>query len=286
MANLLDLKGKINSTKNTGQITKALQLVSASRQKKASDFLTNSRYMRNGLQDLISNIMKEVETIKTSGESVELPALFRESKSNKSLVIAVMSQRGLCGSINSSLFFSLVKFKKELGQDLDFISVNKMAQKYLKTFKESIISYFSDIPENPDTDNILPLITFVKENYSNYKNVYIAYSDFIRTGTIEPRIIKLLPIRSEASAQTKNNILYTIEPDPITILETLGNLYIDLEIYEAILSSQTAEHSSRMVAMQKASDNVKEITKTLTLKYNKARQAKITQAMAEISSNI
>jgi F-type H+-transporting ATPase subunit gamma len=181
----------------------------------------------------------------------------------------------------------IVKFKNSQHKDINFISVNKVAQKYLKNFKENIISFYSDIPENPELDNILPLISYVKEQYQNYESIYIAYTEFVKSGVFNPKIVKLLPIEKiRSSEDPREPREYSIEPDPITLLNSLSNLYIDLEIYESILSNQASEHSARMIAMKKATDNVKEIVNTLTLKLNKERQAKITQAMAEISSNI
>jgi F-type H+-transporting ATPase subunit gamma len=285
MANLLDLRNKINSTKNTGQITKALQMVSAARQKKAQDFLNNSRFLRIGIREMMGEVQKIQNT---DSESGKLSPWFSSNKSSdKALIISIMSQRGLCGSMNSSLFFEILKFKKNLGKNVEFISVNKVAQKYLKNFEEPIISYFTDIKENPDLDYVLPISDFVKDRFSEYESVYIAYTNFIKSGIFEPKIVKLLPIEQAiGDGKTENKIDYSVEPDPYTLLNSLANLFIDFEIYEAILSNQAAEHSARMIAMKKATDNVKEIVKDLTLTMNKARQAKITQAVAEISANL
>lgn len=285
MANLLDLRNKINSTRNTGQITKALEMVSAARQKKAQDFLNNSRFLRIGVREL----MDEVQKIRsTEAEDVKrLPWFFRNHKSNKVLFITIMSQRGLCGSMNSNLFFEILKFKKELQKDVEFISVNKVAQKYLKNFNEPIISYFTNIKENPNIDDILAISDLVKDSFSEYRTVYLAYTDFIKSGIFQPKIVKLLPIeRPQVEEEADIKVDYTIEPDAYSLLRSLANLYIDFEIYEAVLSNQAAEHSARMIAMKKATDNVKEIVRNLTLKLNKERQAKITQAVAEISANI
>lgn len=287
MANLLDLRNKINSTKNTGQITKALEMVSAARQKKAQDFLQNSRFLRIGIRQMI----QEIQNIRMSGNdegAKDMPWFFHNDSSNKVLIVTLMSQRGLCGSMNSNLFFEILRFKKKLGKEVEYISVNKVAQKYLKNFNEPIISYFTNIKDNPDIDYVLPISNMVKEEYSKYSGVYLAYTNFIKSGVYEPRIVKLLPIEAstEEIGKKENFKEYAIEPDPATLLSSLANMYIDFEIYEAILSNQAAEHSARMIAMKKASDNVKEIVKNLTLKMNKERQAKITQAVAEISTNL
>jgi F-type H+-transporting ATPase subunit gamma len=297
MANLLDLKVKINSTKNTGQITKALEMVSAARQRKAQDFLNNSRFLRSGVRELITTVANQMQLDSKSefdsARQLELPKFFRKQKTGKILIISVMSRKGLCGSLNSSLFFEILNLKKISSKHVDFVSVNKLAQKYLRNFKENIIAFFGEIPENPDIEQIAPLIEYIKENFNNYEEIHIAYSDFVKSGVFKPRLIKLLPIDqipasvlSVETSEEKPYLEFSIEPDPITVLDSLSNLYIDLEIYESILSSQASEHSSRMIAMKKATDNVKTMVNTLTLKLNKERQAKITQQMAEISAEI
>ncbi len=297
MASLLDLKIKINSTKNTGQITKALEMVSAARQKKAQDFLTNSRFLRTGVRELMTNIAEVIKLdTKSELESAsqrELPKFFRKTNSDKILIVSVMSKKGLCGSLNSNLFYEILKLKNAVKKEVDFISVNRLSQKYLRNFKEDIIAFYGEIPENPDLDNISPLINYIKEHFSEYEEIYIAYSDFIKSGVSKPKLLKLLPIDSipehvliNDTSERKPYLEYSIEPDPITVLDSLSNLYIDLEIYESILSSQSSEHSARMIAMKKATDNVKNMVTSLTLKLNKERQAKITQQMGEISANI
>jgi F-type H+-transporting ATPase subunit gamma len=293
MANLLDLKNKINSTKNTGQITKALEMVSAARQRKAQDFLNNSRFLRAGIRELMANISGALQIDSDSefqaARQTEFPRFFRTQKTVKILVISVMSQRGLCGALNSNLFFEILKLKRHTKQQIDFISVNKLAQKYLKNFKENVIAYFADFKENPDIDQVMPLISYVKEHFDEYEAIYIAYSDFVKSGIFKAKISKLLPIENVATTtadEKKEYLEFSIEPDPLTLLDSISGLYIDLEIYEAVLASQASEHSARMIAMKKATDNVKTMVSTLTLKLNKERQAKITQQMAEISANI
>lgn len=293
MSSLLDLKLKINSTKNTGQITKALEMVSASKQKKAQDFLKNSRHVRNGIRKIINEISSQLsEDEKQSHGGIakyELPLFFQQKEGKKALIISVMSGRGLCGSLNSNLFYEIVRKKKALetqGLATSFVSINKLSQRYLRTFKENIIAYFSEIPDNPDLDLVLPIVNLVREKYSEYREIYLAYSDFVKTGTYYPKIIRLLPIETDIHPNTSNNKDYIIEPDPVEILEALSEQYVRMEIYESVLSSRASEHTARMIAMKKASDNVKSLVKTLTLKLNKERQAKITQQVAEISANL
>jgi F-type H+-transporting ATPase subunit gamma len=286
LPNLLNIKNKIQSTKNTGQITKALELVSASKQKKSNDFLNNSRYLRVGIRDLINKLRHEIDALVKSDSPEIIPEYFKHHNSDKVLILNTMSQRGLCGSINTNLFFKLAKFTQNLGKKAEFISINKTSQRYLKNFKEDILMYFNSIKDNPSVDDILPIIDFVKENYHKYDSVYLSFVDFIKPGVFEPKISKLLPIEPEEQSEKTVDLIYKIEPNPLEVLSSISNLYIDLEIYEAVLSTQVSEHSARVAAMKKASDNAKEMTDDLTLTLNKARQAKITAQMSEISVNL
>jgi len=289
MANFYDLKNRINSTKNTGQVTKALQIVGASKQKKTQDNLKNSRFLRNGLK---STMQKIANDLAKSVTPIDLPKFFNENtESNKVLIINVMSSRGLCGGLNSKLFYKILKLKAKVeseGKKVDFISVNKISQKFLRNFNESIIAFFGEITQSPDLEEIRALINMVKTEYSNYSKVYLAYSDFIKTGIYEPKIMQLLPINFEAKEQRNTPLTaqYLIEPNPLMVIERLANFYIDLELYEAILSNIASENTARMISMKKATDNIKSLVDGLTLKLNKERQAKITQQVAEISANL
>lgn len=297
MATFLEIRSRITSTKNTGQITKALQLVSAARQKKAELTLNNSRFIRNG----ISEIMQYINDDFLSSQQIEeLPNLLINNKnSKKDLIVNIMSKRGLCGNINSVLYQKIINLKKVLNSEVEFITVNKIAQKYTKNFHNKIISFYNEIPENPKLDDVIPLVEQVKEIFPLYRSIYLSYTDFYKTGFFAPKVFKLLPLdltnlntKEEKSKfkssinKTEYNLNFSIEPDPITLLNELSNLYIDLEIYEAVLSSQASEHSSRMIAMKKATDNVNKRISELTLSLNKQRQAKITKEVAEISSNL
>ncbi|BDQ04784.1 MAG: hypothetical protein KatS3mg084_0302 [Candidatus Dojkabacteria bacterium] len=294
MSSFYELKNRINTVKNTGQVTKALKIVAAAKQKKSQTNLKNSRYIRDALQKIIAQIRKEL------GNAIEknyLPLLFIPNlESNKVLMVTVMSKRGLCGPLNSKLFYKILLKKSELegkGYHVHFISVNKLAQKFLRNFNEDVIAFFSDISENPSLDDVSPIINLVKESYTKYRYVFLCYSDFVKSGIYEQKINQLLPIdlpeNSNDNHDKNRNLLYSqyiIEPDPVYVLDQMSNLYVDLEIYEAILSSIASENTARMISMSKATDNIQKLVYQLTLKLNKERQARITKQVAEISANL
>lgn len=289
-----ELKTKINSITNTGKVTKALELIAATKQRKNQINLKNSRYARDALKINLNNLY---EDILRSVSIEELPIFFKTNEeSNKSLIICVMSKRGLCGSLNSKLFYSILKLKDQLQEQniaVEFISINRMAQVYLSSFKENIKAYFNNISENPSYDEVLPLISFVIDKHKNktYKQIYIAYSEFIKTGEFKPTINQILPIKitQQDNKQTKEetlNPILLIEPNPLEVLTKLSELYIQFEIFEAILSSTASENTARMISMKKATDNIATLKNKLTLQMNKLRQAKITQQVSEIIAGI
>lgn len=289
MSGLYDLKNKINSIKSTGQVTKALQIVAASKQKKTQNNLKNSRFIRNGLKEMIGKIQKDLAKSVTEQD---LPIFFRPNPdSNKILIINVMSQKGLCGGLNSKLFYKILILKNKIeneGKFVEFISVNRIAQKFLRNFNQNVIAFFEEIGETPTLDDIRPLINLVKGNYYKYNKVYIAYSEFVKTGIYNSTVEQLLPIKvgSKFASDKPFSAQYLIEPDPLTVLDKIANLYVDFEIYEAILSSIASENTARMISMKKATDNINTLVHDLTLKLNKKRQAKITQQVAEISASL
>lgn len=288
---LYDLKRKINSIKSTGQVTKALQIIAATKQKRIQKKLVNSRYMLNALRNNLIKIQRDLEN---SVSIDELPIFFKSNGVSRALIITVMSQKGLCGGLNSKLFYKVMRLKSELKKKkikVDFISINKMAQKYLSNSNQNIKAYFDHIPEIPTYDDIVPIIDLIKDLYNNkqYGWIYLSYSNFIKTGIYEAKITQLLPLnlsghKNTITSQHYNHNVYLIEPSPLETLKVICDLYIELEIFEAILSSSASENTARMLSMKKATDNIKNLTEKFTLELNKIRQAKVTQQACEITA--
>lgn len=293
MSALLNIQNKIRATKNTGQLTKALEMISVTKQKKARDYLIFNSALRDGIRKIISQLYFQEKLNNLDNEI--LPKYFRKNteSSKKHLVLLIMSQRGLCGSINTQLIQKLINYKEHILSEnknikFDIITVNKYAQKISKSLNYNIIAYFDNIKDLPSIEETLPISDLIKKLYDEYETIHIAYTQFVKPGQTTPVVRPILPIN--VSTGWKENDLsstpYVIEPNPITVLEEITRLYIDLEIYYAILTSQASEHTSRMIAMKKASDNAKNLVKNLTLLYNKERQAKITKQTIEITSSI
>ncbi len=292
MSALLNIQNKIRATKNTAQLTKALEMISVTKQKKAREYMIFNSALRDGIRKIINQLYFQ-EKLKNLGNEI-LPKYFRKKlESNRHLVILIMSQRGLCGSINTQLIQKLINYKKHIlsenkNIEFDIITVNKYAQKISKSLDYNIIAYFDSIKDLPSIEDTLPISDLIKKLYDEYETIHIAYTQFVKPARTTPTVRPILPI--SVSTGWKENDLsstpYVIEPNPITVLEEIVRLYIDLEIHYAILTSQASEHTSRMIAMKKASDNTKNLVKNLTLLYNKERQAKITKQTIEITSSI
>lgn len=293
MSTLLNIQNKIRATKNTGQLTKALEMISVTKQKKAREYLIFNSAIRDGIRKIINQLYFQEKLNNLDNEI--LPKYFRKNteSSKKHLILLIMSQRGLCGSINTLLIQKLINYKENIlsknkNIKFDIITVNKYAQKISRSLNYNIVAYFDNINDLPSIEDTLPISDLVKKLYDEYETIHIAYTQFVKPGQTTPVVRPILPIN--VSTGWEENYLsstpYIIEPNPITVLEEIARLYIDLEIYYAILTSQASEHTSRMIAMKKASDNAKNLVKTLTLLYNKERQAKITKQTIEITSSI
>ncbi|MCX8035317.1 MAG: ATP synthase F1 subunit gamma [Candidatus Dojkabacteria bacterium] len=293
MSTLLNIQNKIRATKNTGQLTKALEMISVTKQKKAREYLIFNSAIRDGIRKIINQLYFQEKLNNLDNEI--LPKYFRKNteSSKKHLILLIMSQRGLCGSINTLLIQKLINYKENIlsknkNIKFDIIKVNKYAQKISRSLNYNIVAYFDNINDLPSIEDTLPISDLVKKLYDEYETIHIAYTQFVKPGQTTPVVRPILPIN--VSTGWEENYLsstpYIIEPNPITVLEEIARLYIDLEIYYAILTSQASEHTSRMIAMKKASDNAKNLVKTLTLLYNKERQAKITKQTIEITSSI
>ena len=283
---IFEIKNKIKSLKNTEQITKALEIIAATRQKQYYSNLRNHRFARNALRQKLVDIQSFLEK---SVSPEEKSPYFKINSSNRALIISVMSKRGLCGALNSKLLSSLINHKSILeknGLKVEIICVNRMSRRYLRGLSENIITFFDKLSENPSYDEVYPLLDMIKSGYNEekYKEVYISYPEFITIGQYVCRISQVLPINLTDNSSTKKEIAgtYIIEPSPLKVLNEIAELYLELEIMEALLSTIASENAARMISMKKANDNIKGITGSLLLDYNKSRQSQITRQVSEI----
>ncbi len=294
MANQKLIKNRIRSVKNTKKITKAMELVAASKMKRAVSATLSSRLYADYSWDLLTSLSGKLDEITH-------PFFIENTKSEKSLIVLITSNRGLCGSYNSQAIKKALSILKTT-ENAEIISVGKKGDNAMRRIGQNIIASFIEVPDNATLNDVRPLSELITRKYKTgeYKNVRVIYTDFISALTQKANIRNLLPISKEevkemieSLTEVKDRVSlknagasYLFEGDTNKLVEMLAEKLVRMQIYQMILESSASEQSSRMVAMKNASEAAGEMIDDLTLVFNKARQAGITQEISEISAGM
>ena len=286
------IRRRIRSVKNITQLTKAMELVAASRMRRAQQNVLSSRPFSQKVLEIIGDIAALQEDIDYRTLS---PLLEQREIQNVGMVL-VTTDKGLAGSLNTNSIRRAVRFINEEtgGKPVKLVTVGRKGRDFMIRVGREIVAEFSDLPAAPSLLDTLPISRVVVDDYINGKldAVYLLYSNFVNTLTQRPTIVKLLPIEpalvenqdNAARNESGGKIDFIFEPNAATVLRKLLPRYVEVEIYQAILENIASEQSSRMVAMRNASDKGKELVGDLTLSYNKLRQSNITTEILEIAS--
>ncbi|MBU0646132.1 ATP synthase F1 subunit gamma [Patescibacteria group bacterium] len=290
------IKRRIKSVQNTHKITKAMELVAASKMRKAVQSVLGTRPFAQLAWDTVKTISSVTDT--------SMHPLLRERHDTKrTLLILLTSDRGLAGGFNNSMIrLTLAEIAKQPGE-VDIIAVGKRGADAIKRSEKTLLASFSDITNNPRFEDVLPIGKLAVNEFlkGTYDKVLIGYTDFVSSINQKPLMLELLPLgapesmkeigevgkkepRALAELRKANVREYLFEPDAKTVLDRLLPRLIETMVYQAVLESAASEHSARMMAMRNASDAATDMIDSLTLIYNQARQAGITQEIAEISS--
>lgn len=284
MANTRDIKRRIKSTKSTGKITGAMELVSASKMKRAIDGAVISRPYTKTLRAL-APIISESASVKNSGFHHDDHKL-----DHKTLIVVVASNRGLCGSYNTQIGRELARYVRSIAvnEHIAYVTIGKKADFLVKRLNGNIVASFHELPEKVNMRSLTPIITYIEKAFetNNYNTVRIFFTEFKTPLFQEVRVHTLLPVQFDQVGEEHfvQNVEYLIEPNPARVLEVLKHRYMSALLYQYIQESRASEHSARMVAMRNAKDAADEMVEELSLEYNKARQAGITREIAEISA--
>ncbi len=285
------IKQKMTSVGNIKKITKTMEMVSVSKMKRAvSRSFASRMYARYALEILVT----------LSKERNMTDPLLEYGVGEKTLMIIVASNKGLCGGYNINISKSVSKYKSEHGQDLDAITIGKQAERIASRNKIPIIASFNEFGEDVDLNKVKTLrkliISEFKE-FHKYKNVVVVYTEFIKQLDYKPTVKEILPISPKTTRNIIEEIeeghedtrfdkrgmaLYLFEPSEERVLRKVLPNLLTATLFQIILEAGASEHSSRMVAMKNATDNAGELLNDLKLTYNRARQASITQEVAEI----
>ena len=291
MANTQDIRRRITSVKNTAQITKAMQLVAASKMKKAQNQATSGRAYADLLNEVLVNLREQTNE--------EAHPLLEEREGGRELVLLITADKGLCGALNSNL---LRMVTEQADPDAAYVTVGSKGRQAIARLKKDLVADFH-VKDPVHFSETKVVSKFIIEKFlaGEYNRVKIGFTNFINTLSQDAMFETLLPIRPIDLGRDKDYLGmgadkvephtlgtpsggYEFEPTAEHVLDTVVPQYVNYEIYQMTLESRASEHSSRMVAMKSATDNAEGLIKDLTLEYNKVRQAAITNELLEITT--
>jgi len=280
MSNSKEIVGQIKSIKNTRKVTRALEMVSASKIRKAQDRMQASRPYARMIRQVIGHLAH-------ASPEYKHPFTQRRDEIRRVGYIIVSSDRGLCGGLNNNMFRQLLKRfaeHQEAGQEVTLVLIGKKAQQFFKRIRVEISATIQDLGEQPQLEKLIGSIKIVLDGYrdGSIDELYICYNDFVNTMTQHATIDLLLPLPPATDEPMLKYWDYLYEPDPESLLDDVLVRYIESLVYNAVLENLASEQAARMVAMKNASDNANNLIDELNLAYNKARQAAITQEISEI----
>lgn len=272
--NVRTVRNKIKSVSNVKKITRAMQLVSAVKMKKAQELALAGQPYQEVLKRVMSKISSKVDTKISS-----LLGSQSDKKSDKKLIILVTSNKGLCGAFNTSLIKFLIN-----GEDFkysDFILIGKKGERFISRIAKNIVADFSSpTPMN----SVTAVIELAIQNFlsNKYNSVLVYYNKFVSTLRVDSQVDQLLPIIQPKTEELEEKEEYLIEPQPEEIIDEVLRAYVEERLRHALMQTEAGEHSSRMIAMKNATDNANELIYNLTLLRNKLRQQKITYELLDM----
>jgi F-type H+-transporting ATPase subunit gamma len=281
VASTREIRRRIRSVANMSQITRAMEMVSAAKMRKAQQRVTASRPYSEQLRQIMSDLATQQPDPE---QQAQFPLLQMRPVRNVELIV-VTPDRGLTGALNTNILRRGSRFiLQEAGAPVQVIAAGKKARDYFVRTRQDVIAEFIGIGDNTTLDSVRPIADIAIDDFASGKvdAVYVVYSKFVNTLVQRPEVMQILPVEPPPAHEGYAD--YIFEPSAADVLNDLLPRYVEVQLYQAILEGIASEHSARMVAMRSASDNAKEIQQELTLSYNKARQAQITREVSEIAA--
>jgi len=274
-----EIRTKIKSIQSTRKITSAMEMVAASKMRRAQDRMQASRPYTEKMQTVIAHLAH-------ANQEYTHPYLAEREVSRIGYIV-VSSDRGLCGGLNSNLFRGLIadmKGHNDKGIEIDLCTIGNKALGFFSRFGGAIRGQVTHLGDSPRIQDLIGTVKIMLDAYEDetIDRLYIAYNRFVNTMTQEPTIHQLLPVMGDEEESLVHHWDYIYEPDPRAVLDELMTRYLESLAYQAVVENNASEQASRMVAMKAASDNAGDLINELQLVYNKVRQAAITQEISEI----
>lgn len=280
MAGGREIKTKIKSVQNTRKVTRALEMVSASKIRKAQERMKASRPYARAMKQMIGHLAQ-------ANTDFQHPFLVERAEVKRVGYVIVSSDRGLAGGLNNNLFRKLLgemRQWQEKGVEVDVVTIGQKATVFFRRLKVGMLASVTHLGDTPEVDQLVGIVKVMLDGYTEGRldRVFMVYNDFVNTMTQRAAFDQLLPLPPSDEKLVTHDWDYLYEPDAQTVLEHVLTRYIESLVYQAVMENIASEHAARMVAMKAASDNANKLIDTLNLVYNKARQAAITQEISEI----
>lgn len=279
MSTAKEIRGQIRSVKNTQKITRAMEMVAASKMRKAQDRMSASKPYATKIRQVVGHL---------AHSHPEYRHMYLEEREVKNAgLIIVTTDRGLCGGLNSNLLRSTINTMK-IWQDQNVnLSICVIGNKGLNFFKRlggNVLAHAEHLGDTPSVNDLIGIVKVMLDAYENKQldHLSLVYNNFVNTMSQKPNTVQLLPLVPVADDSLAHHWDYIYEPDAKILLTTLLQRYIETQVYQAVIENMACEQAARMVAMKNASENAGKIIDDLQLMYNKARQASITREIAEI----
>lgn len=280
MAGAKEIRNQIKSIGNTRKITKAMEMVAASKMRRAQERMHKARPYATRIRDVVAHAA-------SANTEYHHPYLEARDEVRHAGYIVVSSDRGLCGGLNSNLFRKVVADMGEKsgeGVEISVCVIGKKASAFFKRHGANVVSEVTDLGDSPHVEKLIGALKVMMDGYigGEIDRLYVVYNDFVNTMIQRPTIEQLIPIVPSRDEETQHHWDYIYEPEAKPVVDTLMDRYIESLVYQAVADNNACEQAARMVAMKAATDNAGKLIDELKLVYNKARQAAITQELSEI----
>jgi len=282
-----EIRGKIKSVENTKKITKAMEMVAASKMRKAQERMRNARPYSDKIRNITANLSQ-------ANPEYHSPFMSTEHRTGVTGFVVVTTDKGLCGGLNTNVLRAVtgkMREVQEAGGKSQAVAIGNKGFGFLNRVGAQVISHVTQLGDTPQLDRLIGPVKVMLDAFVEGKvdAVYLCYTRFINTMKQEPVVEQLLPLKADSLAQTPAEKSaygwdYLYEPDAATVIDELLKRYLEALIYQAVAENMASEQSARMVAMKAATDNAGTLIGELKLIYNKTRQAAITKELSEIVS--
>lgn len=274
-----EIRNQISSIKSTQKITSAMQMVAASKMRKAQDRMSLGKPYADKIRSVVSHL---------ANATTEYNHLYLQEREVKRVgYIVISSDRGLCGGLNVNAFKRTIKEMKawhDKGIEADICAIGQKAISFFKSYGGKVVAAIGHLGDQPSAHELIGSVKVMLDAYDQGKidRLYVVYNEFVNTMTQSPKITQLLPLQAAEEDSMKHHWDYIYEPEAKDLLDGLLTRYIESQVYQGVVENIACEQAARMVAMKSATDNAGQLIDELQLIYNKARQAAITQEISEI----